>query len=193
MGASYGLTATDLRIDRTRVDVRQHAAALSLRRTMDGGWSLGGTVGVLAGGSLLVAGRLHALGPGGAVSVSGSREWLHDERRHLFLATTWAAAITLAPTVTRQHQRGLYGAVDVSLALAVGGTIANVWSPYLSARAFGGPVWMTEVGGPVPGHDPDHHSLGCGSVLTLPKHVELGLDAALLGAQGLTASVGASF
>lgn len=170
-----------------------HSAAVALRRTLDSGWSVGGTVGALAGGSLVVSGRPHRVRPGAAVSVSAGREWLGDDVRHLFLTTGWAAALTLAPTVTPFDRRGLYGAVDFSFALAAGGTIANVWSPYLSARAFGGPVWFTPTGGLVPGHDPDHHSLGVGSVLTLPRNLEVGLDAALLGAKGLTASAGLSF
>lgn len=171
----------------------QHSASVGLRRTLDRGWSLGATAGVLAGGSLLVEGRRHVYRPGGALSVSASRELLGDLARPMFLTTAWAAAITVAPTVTDQGSRGLYGAVDLSFALAVGGTIGNVWSPYLSARVFGGPVWWTPVGGLVPGHDPDHHSLGGGWVLSLPGNFELGIDAALLGAKGLTASAGLNF
>ena len=166
---------------------------MSLRRTLDSGWSVGGTVGVLAGGSLVVEGRHHAYRPGAALSVSASRELLGEARAPMFLTTTWAGAITVAPTVADQGARGLYGAIDVSVAIAVGRTIANVWSPYLSARVFGGPVWWSPTGGLVPGHDPDHHSLGGGSVLSLPKNFEIGIDAALLGAQGLTASAGLSF
>jgi len=173
--------------------VVQHAVSASLRHTTGRGWSLGGGVGVLAAGELVLEGRRHTYRPGGLVSVSASKELLDDPQGRMFLTTSWAAALTIAPTRDAFGTRGLYGAVDFSGALALGGTIANVWSPYLSARAFGGPAWFTPAGGLVPGHDPDHHSLGCGSVFSLPKNLEIGVDAALVGAKGLTASAGLNF
>jgi len=148
---------------------------------------------VLAAGRLVLEGRAHAYRPGAVASASMSRELLGAAGRPLFLTTSWALAVSVAPTEGPLGERGLYGALDVSGGLGLGGTIANVWSPYLSARVFGGPVWFSAAGGWIPGHDPDHYSVGLGSVLTLPKNLEVGIDAALWGARGLTATAGIGF
>ena len=193
LGAAYGLTATDLRIDRRRVDVVQHAVSVSLRRTLRSGWNVGGGAGVLAGGDLLFEGRRHTIEPGGTAAFSASRELLGDTRGHMFLTTGWSAAFTLAPTRSPFGDRGLYAALDFSFSGALGITIGNVWSPYLAARVFGGPVWFTAVDRAAPGHDPDHHSMGFGSVFTFPRNLELGIDLAVVGARGLTVQGGFNF
>ena len=78
------------------------------------------------------------------------------------------SAPTVVPTRSLFGDRGLYAAVDFSFGLALGRTIGDVWSPYFGARFFGGPVWFTAVDRGVPGQDPDHHSMGFGSVFTFP-------------------------
>jgi hypothetical protein len=193
LGAAYGLTATDLRIDRRRVDIVQHAVSASLRRTLKSGWNLGGGVGVLAAGELVFEGRRHTYRPGGTASFSASRELLGDTVGHMFLTTSWAAAVTLVPTRSPFGDPGFYAAIDFSFGTAVGMTIGNVWSPYFAARVFGGPVWFTAVDRTAPGHDPDHHSMRLGSVFTLPRNFELGIDVAVVGARGVTAQGGVNF
>ena len=165
----------------------------SLRRTFVNGWNLGGGVGVLAAGDLVIEGRRHTYRPGGTAFFSASRELLGDTTQHMFLTTSWAAAITLAPTRSSFGDRGFYAAVDFSFSTAVGMTIGNVWSPYFAARVFGGPVWFTPVDRGAPGHDPDHHSMGLGSVFSLGRTVEIGIDLAIVGARGITAQGGFNF
>ncbi len=192
LGGAYGWTQTDLRIGGDRVDVTQHTASLSLTRALKNRWRIGGSLGVLVGGRLRWRGRRDVISPGGAASLSASREWLDDWRHQTFLTTSAAFAFTAAPTRSEFDEPGTYTAVDFSVAVAVGKTLWNVWSPYLSARAFGGPVWW-DATGPAPGQDPDHYSLGVGSVFSIHRNLELGIDWAAAGARGLTAQLGINF
>lgn len=150
-------------------------------------------MGVLVAGELVIEGRRHTYRPGGTASFFASRELLGDAAGRMFLTTSWAAAVTFVPTRSSFGDRGFYGAVDFSFGAAVGRTIGNVWSPYFSARVFGGPVWFTAVDRVAPGHDPDHHSMGLGSVFTFPRNLEIGIDVAIVGARGVTAQGGFSF
>lgn len=193
MGVAYGGTATDLLIAGKRVDVVQHSATVGLRKTLDSRWSLGGSLGVLAAGELLVEGRRHTYRPGGAASFSAGRPIAPDLLGKMFVATNYSFAATYARTRSPFGRTGSYLAIDISAGIALGRTVWNVWSPYMSARVFGGPVWFTGADGAVPGQDPDHHSMGLGSVFTLPKNFEVGIDAALVGARGLTAQAGVNF
>lgn len=165
----------------------------SLRRTTARGWSLGGGVGVLAAGDLIFEGRRHRYRPGVAANFSAGRELLGAQARPLFLTIGYAGAVTLAPTRSPTGKDELYAAVDLSASIALGLTVGNVWSPYFSGRAFGGPVWFTAVDRLIPGHDPDHHSMGLGSVFTLPKNFEIGVDVSVVGARGATAQAGFGF
>lgn len=148
---------------------------------------------MLAGGELLFEGRRHEYRPGVAANFSAGRELLGAKARPMFLSMGYAAAVTVAPTRSPTGKGELYAAVDFSVSIALGLTVANVWSPYFSGRVFGGPVWFTAVDRLVAGHDPDHHSMGLGSVFTLPRNFEIGIDLAVVGARGATAQAGVGF
>jgi hypothetical protein len=154
--------------------------------------SLSLTGSVVAGGELTVAGRAHELRPGGSFSLGLGREWLGDTTGHGFLTTSLAFSATV--TTTRGLSGpGIYVATDFSFSMAVGKTFWNVWSPYLGARVFGGPIWWSPMSSTTPGQDPDHHALSVGSVLTLPRNVEFALDWAPVGARTVTAQLAINF
>lgn len=196
----YGRLATDLLIAGRRVDLVQHAGSVSLQRQLERRMSVSLSGSVVAGGELRVAGRTHELRPGGSFSLGLGREWLGDTAGHGFLTTSLALSGTFATTSATTFAttgglagRDLYIATDFSFAMAVGKTFWNVWSPYLGARVFGGPIWWTAMSKTIPGQDPDHHAISVGSVLTLPGNFELAVDWAPVGARTVTAQVAVSF
>jgi hypothetical protein len=176
-----------------RADLRSHAASFTVQRALENRSTANFAASVIGGGHLKAGGRNYELGPGGSLSVSFGREWLDDWRYHTFLSTSFGFSGTIAPTADRFGQKSIYAAGDVSFSLAVGKTLWNRLSPYLGARVFGGPIWFPAFAGALPGHDPDHHAVSVGAVLTLPQNFEVGVDWALTGARGVTAQTAWSF
>ena len=82
---------------------------------------------------------------------------------------------------------------DARLGVVVGKTLWSVWTPYVTGRAFGGPVFWRLDGEAVTGEDQHHYQLGVGSVVTFPVGIDLAIEWAPLGARGLTAGAGFAF
>jgi hypothetical protein len=84
---------------------------------------------------------------------------------------------------------GAYEALDARVGVAAGYTFFDRLTPYLTARAFGGPVFY---GGSV-GTDLFHYQVGLGFVVGLPWGLDLSAELIPLGEQRVTAGVGLSF
>ncbi|MBK7860500.1 MAG: hypothetical protein IPJ65_18205 [Archangiaceae bacterium] len=151
-------------------------------------------------------GDRHTFVAGAGAVVAGSLEY--PDRRHYELgtgATAWvgygflivrpkgavpfvSASATLsgawAPT-----RLGDYVAVDLRAAATMGWVLYDRFSPYLAARAFGGPVfWASRVSG-----DAYHYQLGAGFVLGLTGGLDLTCEIVPFGEQSLSLGMGLSF
>lgn len=143
----------------------------------------------VAAGALL-AGRLtpsdgpHTTGAGGLVSGGLSWSLLENKGFVPFVMLSFSASASLMPTYA-----GLYSGIDVRAAVAAGYTFFERLTPYLTARAFGGPVfWRKQVG-----TDLYHVQLGAGVVLGLPAGFDLSVEVIPLGEQRVFGGVGFRF
>lgn len=194
-GAAWSRLDTDISVEGERVDMLENVVAASLERTVGKGWVVGVSVGAIVQGSLELAARRFTIKPGVLLDVYAGHNWLKPNRANLFLATSLAASFGLAwtredrPSAPRQSLI----ATDLRVDLSFGATLFKVWSPYVAARAFGGPIfWKLDAKTQI-GSDPGHHTLALGSRFDLPCGVDLSLDWGFEGARTLSASLGVRF
>jgi hypothetical protein len=142
-----------------------------------------GAGGVIAG-TLQLSDRVYPLGPGGTASAGVSYLLVEPKRFVPFVMLSGSLSGTSTATPL-----GPYWALDVRAAVAAGWVLFQRVSPYVVARAFGGPVmWRGLTGG-----DAYHVQLGGGLVLGLPFGFDLSAECVPLGEQALSASVGYAF
>jgi hypothetical protein len=196
-GVSYGYVDTDIELDggRLRYEFSEHVLGATFRAALEDGWSVGASVGAIAAGTLTDGARSFDVLPGIAVAINGSREWLRGNAYDLFLATTLTLGGAFATTreVGQGPRRQTLWATDVRLDVTFGVTVANVWSPYVAVRAFGGPFGWTLDGEHVVGNDRHFHTLAVGSLFTFADGLDLFVDWGFEGALSAAAGVGASF
>jgi hypothetical protein len=186
LGLSFcGARTTLLFNDGTRLGLEQLAISLGYERRLSSRLTLGVAAGALVGGRLVgVEGGQAALGPGAVTSVSLAFTALEQLGARPFVMLSGAASFGFS-----RSTEGPYTALDVRVGVTAGYTLFDRLSPYLVARAFGGPVfWRGQMG-----TDAFHYQLGLGAVLGLPAGFDLSVEFVPLGEQRLTGGVGISF
>ncbi len=178
----------------------------SLSTSVGGGWSLTG----LAGG--VIDGALHALlprsesgvrrirnalGPGAVIGVALSRTWIEETSRTPFLSTSFKLAASYIPVVGQANASDGLFAMDLRASLTVGKTIGDVFTPYLSVRAFGGPILWMRVDGLSVGTDRYHVQVALGASLHVPlgdgRTLTATIDASPALERSLSAGAAVSF
>jgi len=97
-------------------------------------------------------------------------------------------------SATRTHAGGAsFTAFDLRFAAVAGRTFERVFTPYVVARAFGGPIYWRIEGEDVTGTDLYKYQLGGGLSLTLPLRLDLFVEGIGVGERGLAAGLGSSF
>ena len=140
--------------------------------------------GALLGGTLANDVAQYHLGPGGTASVGYSQLLVEPKGAVPFVMLSASLAVTHAPT-----RVGVYFAADVRAGVAAGWLLWDRFTPYATARVFGGPVfWRGQTG-----TDQYHFQLGAGFVLGLPGGFDLLAECIPLGEQALSAGFGFSF
>lgn len=154
-----------------------------------GAYSLHGNVGAVLNGTLETQDRTFEIGPGFLGSVSLSRRWLLGEDKSWFVT----GSLTLGASSAETREDGVRGenitAVDLRLGVVAGVTLWGLVSPYLLARAFGGPVLWARDGAEIVAGDLYHYNLGGGLSLRLPGNLLALIDASLLGERSLSAGI----
>jgi hypothetical protein len=169
---------TTLTFDGARYDLDQYAATLSVARVWPTGWSLAGSLGLVLDGSLTRGDASHDLGAGALAAITLARQWTS---RAWFLNGT--ASLGASRTTSHPPSAPLTAA-DARLGVTAGRTFGPL-SPYLLARAFGGPVAWSIDGAGVVGTDVHHYQLGAGLTLAV-RDVALLVDVSALGEQRLS-------
>jgi hypothetical protein len=192
VGAGAGAIRTRIDFgDDRELDLEQQAITAFAGYTTEGGYSLRLSAGAIIGGELdggAALGRFDVR-PGGMVGFAGSRQWAPGDGRWFVTGT---ASLSVALASTRPASGGAserFLAGDVRVGAIAGRTFADRWSPYLLARAFGGPVYWTVAGEDVSGGDTNHFQLGAGLSVTLPHRITASLDASAVGEQALSLGV----
>ena len=190
--ASWALTSTALRFSgdsfERRVPLTRHAAFVGAELPLrsDLGLQLG------AGG--VMSGEIDGsrLGPGASVFLGSSYRAIDERDAPGFLQINLTLSATRA--ATEAPGAPMLTAFDLRLSAIAGSTIANFFTPYAVARAFGGPVYWTIAGKDVTGTDVYKYQLGAGMSFTLPSRVlDLFVEGVAFGERTIAAGVGTTF
>lgn len=167
-----------------------YAATASLDRRIGDRWTLGGMLGATLGGSLDVDGVSSTLSPGPTGGVTASFRPLDEGTVAPFVLLSTSVAASLAwTTPAGGGPSATFTAFDVRLGAAAGKSIAHVVTPYVLARAFGGPVLWSIAGAQATGTDAYHYQLGLGLVVSLGR-VDVVAEGVPLGERAVVVGVG---
>lgn len=136
----------------------------------------------MLGGELARGDRALSLDRGVLAGVSTSHRLWADGTGWFVLGTLSLSGSSI-PTAA-----GWLRALDVRLGVAAGRSIGAV-TPYVLARAFGGPVWLPD--GAIVGDD-HHYVLGLGLSVRVAR-VDVGAELAPFGERRATGTLGLSF
>lgn len=142
---------------------------------------------------LNVDGAISNLSPGPLGAMTASFRPLDEGDIAPFLLLTASAAASIAwTTPAAGGPSSSFSAFDLRLGVVAGKTIAHVVTPYLLARAFGGPVYWSSGGQSASGTDANHYQLG-GGVSVRVGRVDFVAEAVPLGELGVVAGAGFAF
>lgn len=171
------------------LDISQLAVSASVGQAWPSRVSLRASIGVVIDGSLEGEGRSYDIGPGFIVAASVAKQWIAGD---WFVTSSFS--MSASRTTTTETQPGAPRETLIAVDLARGGVIAGrsfgLVSPYVLARAFGGPVFWELDDMDVWGTDVHHFQIGAGASLTTESGLSVVLDVAALGEQA--ASLGMS-
>ena len=211
LSASYAFTSTTLLFgDGRRADLTRHAVLGAVQIPLSRSGALSGQIGAggIAGGTLVHGAARDTIGPGfaGFVGIAGR---VVDGRGALpFVQLT--ATISSTHALTRTDERGTrtdgstgtgarpetprFTAFDLRVGAIAGKTFGDVFTPYVTARAFGGPIYWRLDGNDVTGTDLYKYQLGGGLSLALfDRRLDVFAEGIALGERGLAAGIGTTF
>lgn len=210
LSASYAFTSTTLLFGNgRRADLTRHAVFGALQMPLTRSGAITGLVGAggIAGGELVHGAARDTLGPGfaGYVGVAGraydGKGWIP------FLQLT--ATLSVTHMGTRTDDQGTrtdgstsasgpssptFTATDLRVGAMAGRTFGDAFTPYVTARAFGGPIAWRFDGAAVTGTDLYKYQVGGGLSLALfQRRLDVFAEGIAFGERGLAAGVGTTF
>jgi hypothetical protein len=189
LGSSYAFTSTGLRFsDERRYTEERHVSLVSLdyRPARRATLSLG--AGAFLGGQLASGGVQAAFSPGFVGVLGGSWRFWDQGRVGPFALLTGQ----LSYAATRVMDAP-YNAFDLRAGVVLGTSLWRAVTPYLAARAFGGPVLWHQAGASLTGTDTHHYQLGAGLTVLLWRRLDLFAEGVPVGERGLVTGAGLSF
>ena len=148
--------------------------------------SLQAGLGATLGGQLTTGSTTVSFSPGPAADLGASWRVLDAEGARPFVVLT--AFVSFEATQTTGNVG--YQALDFRAGGVVGWTLGGIVSPFLAARAFGGPVFWRDAQGSVTGTDTSHYQLGAGVAASIARRVDLFVEGVPLGERAVSAGVG---
>ena len=165
----------------------------SLERRLSDRWTLGGALGSTVAGLIDLQGNPFDVSPGPVVAATASFRPLDEGTVAPFVLLTGAVTASLSWTApSGGGPSSPLTAFDVRVGALAGKTIAQVVTPYLLARVFGGPVLASLAGQSYVGTDAYHYQLG-GGVSVHAGRVDVLVEGVPLGERGVVAGVGVAF
>jgi hypothetical protein len=187
--ASWAHTSTALRFSNDRrVPLSRHAAFVGTELP------LRGDLGLQLGAGGVMSGEIDGsrLGPGASIFFGSSYRAIDERDAPGFLQMNLTFSATRA--ATEAPGAPLLTAFDLRLSMIAGSTIANFFTPYAVARAFGGPVYWKIAGDDVIGTDVYKYQLGGGMAFALPSRtIDLFVEAIAFGERTIAAGIGTTF
>jgi len=209
LSASYAFTSTTLLFgDGRRADLTRHAVfggvQLPISDTLSAQFGAGG----IAGGELVHGAARDTIGPGFA--AYGGIAWRAYDGAEALPFVQLTATLSATHALTRTDERGTrtdgstspnaqpetphFNAFDLRVGAIAGKTFANAFTPYVTARVFGGPITWRFDGADVIGTDLYKYQLGGGLSLALfDRHLDLFAEGIALGERGFAAGIGTTF
>jgi hypothetical protein len=165
----------------------KYAVMAAIDRRLGDRWTVGGGIGTTVTGNIDVNGVTSTLSPGPLGAITASFRPLDEGTVAPFVlfsasmaaSLSWATASTLT-------------AFDVRLGVAAGKTIADVVTPYVLARAFGGPVLWSIARASATGTDAYHYQVGAGASVRVGR-VDVFAEGVPLGERAVVLGAGAVF
>jgi len=189
VGAGAGVSRSTLRFDGGREhDIEQTAVTASIGLARPSRLSVRAAIGAVLHGSLEGEGRSYDIGRGFLLTASVSKQWVTGD---WFLTGSFSASASRTTTteaVPRASSVGLT-AFDLARGGITAGRAFGLVSPYLLARAFGGPVLWEIDGMDLAGTDVYHFQLGAGVSASTPWGLSVLLDISALGEQAASLGV----
>lgn len=165
----------------------------TITHTLKKGWSARASGGILLGGDIEGGEESFTVHPGFLVSGQMARLLRPAEGWKPFVSTALSLSFSHSSAGAPDTDPFPLNAIDLRLSLTAGYSLWRFWHPYLSARAFGGPVFWTYQGESVAGSDQHFYQLALGSTFTLPGGIALYLEGAPAGERSLSGGIGFSF
>jgi hypothetical protein len=178
-----------------RADLTRHAVFASTELPLARGLGLRFGAGGIASGELRTSGGPATFGPG-VTGFFGIGKTVVDEKPSVpFLQL--AATVSMSRATTRgpaPNEAPSFTALDVRAAATIGKTIGGWLVPYVSLRAFGGPIFYRYGGKDVTGTDLYKHQIAGGLSVALPSRVlDAFVEGVPMGESGMSAGLGTTF
>jgi len=167
--------------------MRQHAVVASGDLRVSDRTVVMATVGSALGGRFDFGGVRYDVLPGPVIGAAVGHRFVEGRGAAPFVLGTASLAASFVST-RAGDDRDRFSAADARIGVVVGKTFGPV-SPYVLARAFGGPIWWKGT----TGTDLYHYNLGLGLSLGPLGGFDLGAEVSLLGERRATASAGFTF
>jgi hypothetical protein len=199
LSASYAFTSTTLLFgEGRRADLTRHAVFGGVQMPLSRSGALSGQIGAggIAGGELVHGASRDTLGPGfaGFVGVAGRVVDGRGAAPFVQLTATLSATHALTRTSGPRPETPRFTAFDLRLGAIAGKTFADVFTPYVTGRIFGGPIYWRYDGADVTGTDLYKYQLGGGLSLALfDRRLDVFAEGIALGERGIAAGVGTTF
>ena len=210
LSASYAFTSTTILFgDGRRADLNRHAVFGEVQIPLSKSGAITGLIGAggVAGGELIHGAAHDSIGPGfaGDVGIAGR---IYDGKGILpFLQLTGTLSVT--HMATRTDDRGThtdgstsptgpssprFTAGDLRVGVIAGKSFADVFTPYVTARAFGGPIAWKFDGASVTGTDLYKYQVGGGvSLAFFQRRLDVFAEGIAFGERGVAAGGGTTF
>lgn len=157
-----------------------------------GGWSFRAALGALIDGRLDDGiSPTHDMNPGVVGALGAARQWKLGDGYWFITGSAGLSVVAASTHTPGETDEPRFVAGDVRIGAIAGRTFAEMWSPYVLARAFGGPVFWSIAGMDQTGTDTRHFQLGAGLSVVTSLGLSVVVDVSALGEQG--ASLGASW
>jgi len=195
LDAAFSATTIDLKAGGTSYQAgeRRETVAASYERRTSGRWTYTATLGATVGGSLRTGRDSFDLLPGPLAAGAISYRALDDKKAQPFVLLSLSLAGSVSETVLRgSTSMESIVSTDARLGIAAGKTIARVLTPYVVARAFGGPIFWSYAGHDATGTDAYHYQVGAGFAFAL-RRFDVHLEMAPLGERELAVGAGLGF
>ena len=180
VGLAGGALSTDIAIHGDKLRLTEQTLSVSL------GYPLSPRLTLLGGVGALVSGALGAdsFSPGEVAFAGVSYRALAPSGAVPLIAVAITAAVAHASLAGDS-----FTSTDLKLALTAAWPSAGVVAPYLSAAAFGGPIFYRgDIGG-----DRYHYQAIAGLAVALPRGFDLFVEGSPVGARVLSGGAGFTF